>query len=136
MNTDNSKIICGHVPVKVKKGESPIKAKGKLLVIDGGFSKAYQPQTGTAGFTLIYNSYGMQLASHESFDSTKKAIAEERDILSTKKVLDTQSDRIRIKDTDIGVGIKKQIGELKMLLAAFNMGLIKENLFRYDRRGL
>ncbi len=136
MDTGKSKIICGHVPVKVNKGESPIKANGMLLVIDGGFSKAYQPQTGTAGYTLIYNSYGMQLASHESFDSTKTAIDEERDILSTKKVLNKLTDRIRIKDTDIGVDIKHQIKELKMLLVAFNMGFIKENLFRYDRRGI
>jgi len=136
MDVKNSKIICGHVPVKVNKGESPIKAKGMLLVIDGGFSKAYQPQTGIAGYTLIYNSFGMQLASHESFDSTKKAIDEEKDILSTKRILDRKTKRIRIKDTDIGTELKNQIAELKMLLTAFKMGLIKENLFRYDRRGI
>jgi len=136
MDTENSKIICGHVPVKVNKGESPIKAGGKLLVIDGGFSKAYQPQTGIAGYTLIYNSYGMQLASHEPFESIQKAIEEEKDILSTKRVLDRKTKRIRIKNTDIGTELKNQIKELKMLLVAYKMGLIKENLFRYDRRGI
>jgi fructose-1,6-bisphosphatase-3 len=136
MDVENSKIICGHVPVKVNKGESPIKADGMLLVIDGGFSKAYQPQTGIAGYTLIYNSYGMQLASHEPFESIRKAIEEEKDILSSKRILDRKTKRIRIKNTDIGTELKNQIKELKMLLAAYKMGLIKENLFRYDRRGI
>jgi len=136
MDIKKSRIICGHVPVKVNKGESPIKANGMLLVIDGGFSKAYQPETGIAGYTLTYNSYGMQLASHESFESTQKAIEEEKDILSYKLVLDKKTDRIRIKDTDVGIKLKNQIKELRMLLVAFKKGLIKESTFRYDRRGL
>lgn len=121
-----SHIINGHVPVKRKKGESPIKANGKLLVIDGGFSRAYQGQTGIAGYTLIYNSYGLLLVSHEPFESTQKAIEEERDILSTTVVLEQEVDRKRVGDSDIGVDIKHQIKDLEMLLEAYRKGIIKE----------
>lgn len=121
-----SHIVNGHVPVKSKKGESPIKAKGKLLVIDGGFSRAYQGQTGIAGYTLIYNSYGLMLVSHEPFESTQKAIEEEKDILSTTVVLEHEAERKRVGDTDIGEELKLQINDLEMLLAAYRKGLIKE----------
>jgi fructose-1,6-bisphosphatase-3 len=114
------------VPVKVKKGESPIKANGKLLVIDGGFSKAYQTQTGIAGYTLIYNSYGLLLASHFPFVSTQKAIEEEVDLHSKTQILETNYARIRVKDTDLGYEIEKQIEDLKRLVAAYRVGLIKE----------
>jgi fructose-1,6-bisphosphatase-3 len=114
------------VPVKSKKGESPIKANGKLLVIDGGFSRAYQGQTGIAGYTLIYNSYGLLLASHEPFESTQKAIEEEKDILSTTVVLEQEVERKRVGDTDIGGELKLQIKDLEMLLEAYRKGLIKE----------
>ncbi len=121
-----SHIINGHVPVKTKNGESPIKANGKLLVIDGGFSKAYQPETGIAGYTLIYNSLGLMLASHEPFESIQKAISEEKDILSTNIVLEKNFKRIRVSDTDIGKELHDQIDDLKMLLAAYRKGVIKE----------
>jgi fructose-1,6-bisphosphatase-3 len=121
-----SHIINGHVPVKVKKGESPIKANGKLLVIDGGFSKAYQEKTGIAGYTLIFNSYGLLLASHEPFESTQKAIEEEVDIHSKTEILQRNTKRIWVQDTDQGHEIQLQIAELKDLLQAYRDGLIKE----------
>ena len=121
-----SHIINGHVPVEIKKGESPIKANGKLLVIDGGFSRAYQAQTGIAGYTLIYNSYGLLLVSHEPFESTQKAIEEERDIHSTTVVLEQEVVRKRVGDTDIGEELKVQICDLEKLLEAYRKGLIKE----------
>jgi fructose-1,6-bisphosphatase-3 len=121
-----SHIINGHVPVKVRKGESPIKAKGKLLVIDGGFAKAYQNETGIAGYTLTYNSWGLKLTSHEPFESTSAAIEKETDILSTTVVLEVAIARKRVEDTDIGKDIKYQIEDLKMLLDAYRQGLIKE----------
>jgi len=126
LDPEDSHIISGHVPVKVKNGESPIKANGKLMVIDGGFSKAYQPETGIAGYTLIYNSYGLQLVSHEPFESTKKAIEEEKDILTLRTVLEKASVRKTIADTDIGRELKRQILDLKKLLIAYRMGIIKE----------
>lgn len=121
-----SHIINGHVPVKIRKGESPIKANGKLFVIDGGLSKAYQPETGIAGYTLIYNSHGLILASHEPFESRNKAIKEEIDIHSTKIVLEKVSERKMVADTDIGKEVQEQITDLEMLLAAFRKGIIKE----------
>lgn len=121
-----SHIINGHVPVKSKKGESPIKANGKLLVIDGGLSRAYQKTTGLAGYTLIYNSYGLLLVSHESFESTQKSIEEERDILSNTIVLEREAKRKRVADTDDGEEIKVQIEELTLLLDAYRKGIIKE----------
>lgn len=122
-----SHIINGHIPVKTKEGESPIKANGRLLVIDGGFCRAYQPQTGIAGYTLIYNSYGLLLTSHEPFESIRKAIEEEQDILSSTIILEHALTRKRVADTDIGKELKKQIKDLEMLLVAYRKGLIKEN---------
>ncbi|EES91492.1 fructose-bisphosphatase class III [Clostridium botulinum] len=121
-----SHIINGHIPVKTKAGENPIKANGKLLVIDGGFCRAYQPETGIAGYTLIYNSYGLLLSSHEPFSSIRKAIEEEKDILSSTIILEQVVSRKRVADTDIGKALKKQIRELEMLLIAYRKGLIKE----------
>lgn len=121
-----SHIINGHIPVKTKNGESPIKANGKLLVIDGGFCRAYQPETGIAGYTLIYNSYGLLLTSHEPFESTKKAILENKDILSSTIILEHVTTRKRVADTDIGTDLKKRIRDLEMLLIAYRKGLIKE----------
>ncbi len=126
LNPDVSHIINGHVPVKLKKGESPIKANGKLLVIDGGFSKAYQDTTGIAGYTLIYNSYGLILVSHDPFESTQKAIEEEKDIHSTIMVLEQEVERKRVRDTDVGEELKSQIKNLEMLLDAYRKGFIKE----------
>lgn len=122
----HSHIINGHVPVKVAKGEQPVKAGGKLLVIDGGFSKAYQSETGIAGYTLIYHSRGLQLVQHEPFQSTQKAIEEGMDIISNRFVLEFNNDRKRVRDTDIGKELESQIDELKKLLCAYRMGLIKE----------
>lgn len=126
LDPDESHIINGHMPVQTKNGENPIKAGGKLLVIDGGFSKAYQPQTGIAGYTLIYNSYGLILVSHEPFESIQKAIEEEKDILSSTEIIESTIKRQRVADTDIGKELKQQIKDLKMLLYAFRKGLIKE----------
>lgn len=124
----NSHIINGHVPVKASRGESPIKANGKLLVIDGGFSKSYQPKTGLAGYTLIYNSYGIRLASHEPFESKMKAIKEEKDILSTLELLEEMDNRKHIYDTDKGKELKERVEYLKKLLSAYRLGLINENI--------
>lgn len=126
VDPDTGHIINGHVPVKVKKGESPVKAGGKLIVIDGGFAKAYQEKTGIAGYTLIYNSYGLLLAAHQPFESTQKAIEEEQDIHSETKILEENKERIRVCDTDNGRKTQKRIDDLKELLQAYRSGLIKE----------
>jgi fructose-1,6-bisphosphatase-3 len=126
LDPDTCHIINGHVPVKVSKGESPLKAGGKLLVIDGGFSKAYQKQTGIAGYTLIYNSYGLMLAAHEPFESTQKAIEEEADIHSQTQILEQTTSRKFVRDTDQGRVIQQRIDELTALLDAFRAGIIKE----------
>lgn len=126
LDPDASHIINGHVPVKTKDGESPIKANGKILVIDGGFSRAYQPTTGIAGYTLIYNSYGFLLTSHEPFESIEKAICEEKDILSSTIILEHVVTRKRVGDTDIGEELKERIKDLEKLLWAYRKGIIKE----------
>ncbi|MDY4010106.1 MAG: fructose-1,6-bisphosphatase [Fusobacterium gastrosuis] len=125
LNPSMSHIINGHIPVKVKEGESPIKANGKLLIIDGGFSRAYQKTTGIAGYTLIYNSYGIKLASHLSFSSKDEAILNEVDMVSSHIIVEEKSKRIRVKDTDIGKEIQNQINDLKKLLNAYVTGQIK-----------
>lgn len=119
-------IINGHVPVKAVKGEKPIKANGKLMVIDGGFSKAYQPETGIAGYTLVYHSRGFQLVQHEPFTSTQKAIEEGLDIKSTTQIVEMSSKRMMVKDTDKGRELSIQINDLKKLLVAYRTGTIKE----------
>jgi fructose-1,6-bisphosphatase-3 len=126
LDASKAHLINGHVPVKVKKGESPIKANGKLLVIDGGMSKAYQKETGISGYTLIYNSYGLVLVAHKEFDSAAKAIADEADILFHVSHLEKNSDRKTVEDTDNGKNLRQQITDLEMLLAAYRKGLIKE----------
>ena len=125
LNPKNSRIINGHVPVKVRKGESPVKGNGKLFVIDGGFSKAYRKTTGIAGYTMIYNSKGIKLVSHAPFESLEKAVKEEEDIISSTVVIDRSEKMIKVKDTDIGKDMKRQIDELKKLLIAYRTGLIK-----------
>lgn len=119
-------IINGHVPVRSIKGENPIKANGKLLVIDGGFSKAYHPETGIAGYTLVYHSRGFQLVQHEPFLSTDQAIKEGKDIRSTTIVVELNSHRQMVKDTDKGADLQQQIHDLEKLLYAFRNGFIKE----------
>jgi len=126
LSEKNSRIVNGHVPVKVRKGESPIKANGKLFVIDGGMSVPYQKVTGVAGYTLIYNSYGLVLVEHEHFDSKRQAVEEEKDIISKRIFIETKAIRKRVKDTDIGKDLMAQIYDLKMLLTAYRKGLIKE----------
>ena len=127
LNPRTSHIINGHIPVKVKEGESPIKANGKLLIIDGGFSRAYQSTTGIAGYTLTYNSYGMKLASHLKFISKEAAIKDGTDMISSHIIVETKSKRMKVKDTDIGRSIQAQINDLKKLLKAYRIGLIKSN---------
>ncbi len=121
-------IINGHVPVKASSGEQPIKANGKLLVIDGGFSKAYQRATGIAGYTLVYHSHGFQLVQHEPFLSTQKAIEEGLDIKSTTILVEFNSQRLLVKDTDMGKDLRVQIDDLHQLLTAYRNGTIKERL--------
>lgn len=123
-------IINGHVPVKTTKGERPIKANGKMMVIDGGYSKAYQPETGIAGYTLVYHSRGFQLVQHEPFTSIKKAVEEGQDIKSTTEIVEMSSHRMMVKDTDIGTELKLQIQDLKDLLKAYRSGLIQEKAFK------
>ena len=125
LDPNESRIINGHVPVKKKDGESPIKANGKLLVIDGGFSRAYQSKTGIAGYTLIYNSYGLQIVAHEPFESMEKAITMELDILSTRVVVEKKLNRKRVKDTDIGLELMDQIEDLKVLLKSYRQGALR-----------
>lgn len=124
-NLEHAHIINGHIPVKTKQGETPIKAGGKLLVIDGGFSKAYQKETGIAGYTLIYNSFGLKLVQHEPFESTQKAIEIGQDIISETKLVEYVEKRTLVRDTDIGKELQSQIDDLKELLAAYRSGLIR-----------
>ncbi len=119
-------IINGHVPVKAIKGEEPMRADGKLIVIDGGFSRAYQSATGIAGYTLIYNSHGIQLVQHEPFDSAREAVEKGSDIQSATVIKEFTSHRMLVKDTDNGRVIAEQVADLKKLLSAFRLGLIKE----------
>ena len=126
LSPEESHIINGHVPVKVKKGESPVKGGGKLLIIDGGLSKAYHNQTGIAGYTLISNSHGMNLAAHEPFESTASAIREEKDIHSRTIEIKRYMNRKLVRDTDFGYDFKRQSEDLKRLLLAYRMGKIKQ----------
>ena len=119
-------IINGHVPVKTIKGESPIKANGKMMVIDGGFSKAYQPETGIAGYTLVFHSGGLQLVQHEPFTAITKAVGEGQDIKSTTQLVEMSSKRMMVKDTDLGRVLEQQVDDLQKLLYAFHNGYIKE----------
>jgi fructose-1,6-bisphosphatase-3 len=125
LDPEVSHIVNGHVPVKVSKGESPVKAGGKLFVIDGGMSKPYQKVTGIAGYTLIYDSYNLILAAHAPFESRRKAIMHEEDIVSTKDMIEQAGRRIRVGDTDIGSKLKIQIQNLQRLLEAYREGMVK-----------
>lgn len=119
-------IINGHIPVEAKNGESPVKCNGKLLIIDGGFSKAYQPKTGIAGYTLIYNSYGLLLAAHEPFESVEKAIQDGSDIVSHTILVQHVVRRKTVADTDIGKELKASVSDLEALLAAYREGTLVE----------
>lgn len=126
LSTETSHIVNGHVPVELKKGETPIKCKGKLLIIDGGFSKAYHDKTGIAGYTLVANSHGMCLVSHDLFESKEAAIRNESDIFSDSIVVETAPHRIRVADTDIGIELRSSIEQLENLLKAYHEGVIVE----------
>ncbi|MEI7429865.1 MAG: fructose-1,6-bisphosphatase [Betaproteobacteria bacterium] len=126
LNPDLGCIINGHVPVKVAKGERPIKANGKLIVIDGGFSKAYQKETGIAGYTLISDSRGLLLAAHQPFECTQKAVSEELDIDTVTEIIYKYPFRMRVRDTDRGREIQEKIDELGELLHGYREGFIKE----------
>ena len=123
----NRHIINGHVPVRTTKGETPIKANGKLMVIDGGFSKAYHNETGIAGYTLVYHSRGFQLVQHEPFTCMEDAILRGTDIKSTTQIVEMSNRRMLVADTDIGVELRKQITDLEELLFAYRHGFIKEH---------
>ena len=119
---EEAHIVNGHVPVEQKKGESPIKCNGKLLLIDGGFSKAYQGKTGIAGYTLVYNSYGLMLAAHEPFVSVDIAVEQELDIHSDKILVQKVNKRKLVADTDVGKEIKENILGLERLIEAYRTG--------------
>jgi fructose-1,6-bisphosphatase-3 len=126
LSAASSHIINGHVPVELKKGETPIKCGGKLLIIDGGFSKAYQGKTGIAGYTLVANSHGMYLVAHEPFESAESAIRNESDIFSDSIIVETASKRLSVADTDIGVELRESIRQLEDLLEAYQNGVLIE----------
>ena len=116
------------MPVKVKDGEKPVKANGKMIVIDGGFAKAYQSTTGIAGYTLTYNSHGLVLAMNEPFESKNKAIEDGLDIISQTILKENIINRKRVADTDIGQKLKEEIEDLKKLLIAYKEGVLKEKI--------
>lgn len=126
LSTEDAHIVNGHVPVEQKNGESPIKCGGKLLIIDGGFSKAYQGKTGIAGYTLVSNSHGMRLVAHEAFESAEIAIEKETDIISDYTAVEKYTIRKRVADTDIGAEIKQSIMQLEDLLEAYREGILVE----------
>ena len=122
----NRHIINGHVPVHASKGENPIKANGKLMVIDGGFSKAFHKETGIAGYTLVYHSRGFELVKHEPFTSAKDVVRTGADIKGTTQIVEMSAHRMKVADTDKGQELAKQISDLEELLYAFRHGFIKE----------
>ncbi len=126
LDPDHAHIINGHMPVQLKKGETPVRCNGKVLIIDGGFSKAYQSQTGIAGYTLVYNSHGLRLVSHKPFESTEKAIINETDIHSDSVILESVERRELVADTDDGKEMQMRIFELEQLLGAYRTGVIAE----------
>lgn len=128
LDPENSRIVNGHIPVRTIKGETPARAEGKRFVIDGGFSKPYQEKTGIAGYTLIYNSFSIQLVEHEEFESREQAIRSGSDIHNRIQLTDFSSKRMLIRDTDMGKQLLEQISDLELLLDAYRTGRIKEHL--------
>ena len=128
LDPTTGRIINGHVPVRTIKGETPIRANGRRFVIDGGFSKPYQEKTGIAGYTLIYNSHGIQLVEHESFESREQAILSGSDIHNRTLLQDFSGQRMHIKDTDKGKELLEQINSLEQLLQAYRSGTLRERL--------
>ena len=121
-----SHIVNGHVPVREKNGESPIKGGGRLVVIDGGFCRAYHEKTGIAGYTLVYSSRTMSLRTHQPFESAEKAVKENLDIISQKNILETENHRILVEDTDEGEVLRERVHDLKQLVTAYQLGWITE----------
>jgi fructose-1,6-bisphosphatase-3 len=126
LSPDTGRIINGHIPVRTIKGETPIRAEGRRFVIDGGFSKPYQEKTGIAGYTLIYNSHGIQLVEHESFENREQAVLSGSDIHSRAMLEDFSQRRMRVRDTDRGQELQQQVDALQQLLAAYASGRIEE----------
>ena len=122
LHSERSHIINGHTPVRTSKGEHPVRAEGKLLVIDGGFCKSYHKTTGIAGYTLIFNSHGIRIKSHQPFQSVYAALTENKDIESKSELVETEKERLMVRDTDSGKKIKEDIDGLKMLLQAYRNG--------------
>ena len=127
LDPEQGRIINGHIPVRTIKGETPMRAEGKRFVIDGGFSKPYQEKTGIAGYTLIYNSHGIQLIEHEEFESRQQAIISGSDINARTLLQDFSGHRMLIRDTDLGKELLQQVDDLKRLLEAYNSGKVKES---------
>ena len=120
--SERAHIINGHTPVRTSKGEHPVRANGKLMVIDGGFCKSYHKTTGIAGYTLIFNSHGIRIKSHQPFLSVYAALTENKDIESKSELVETEKERLMVRDTDSGKKIKEDIEALKMLLRAYREG--------------
>lgn len=128
LDKETSHIINGHMPVKTKDGESPIKGEGKLIIIDGGICKAYRKTTGIAGYTLIFNSRKMRLISHKAMDNISEIIEENKDVVPNSNVFEIQPERIKVGHTDIGTEIKEKLKGLEILLSAYNSGTIVQNV--------
>lgn len=124
LTNKNAHIINGHTPIKVIQGESPIKANGRLIVIDGGFCRAYQKTTGIAGYTLIYNSHGLRIMSHQAFSSIDEALSENKDIHSQSEIFETAGHRMMVSDCDNGKRLKEKIKDLEQLLQAYRQGIL------------
>ena len=116
----------GHTPVRAKAGEGPVRADGKLLMIDGGFCHAYQKTTGIAGYTLIYSSHGMRIKEHQPFESIEKALDENADITSVTNIFEPGEHTVMVSDTDTGDALREQINDLRQLLSAYRNGAIAE----------
>jgi len=127
LHPETGRIVNGHVPVRTIKGETPMRANGKRFVIDGGFSKPYQEKTGIAGYTLIYNSHGIQLVEHESFESREQAVLSGSDIHSRTLLQDFSGHRIRVRDTDRGKELQRAVSDLERLLAAYRSGAMAQH---------
>jgi fructose-1,6-bisphosphatase-3 len=126
LNPDTGHVINGHVPVIVKKKERPLKAGGRLIVIDGGFARAYQKKTGIAGYTLVFNSWGLLLATHQQNDTNSSADMKIHDIDCTTEIIENKSRRIRIKNSDAGQKIQHRIDELMALHTAYQDGILAQ----------
>ncbi len=126
MDPRTSRIVCGHVPVKAKDGEDPVKGGGRVLTIDGGFSRAYQPTTGIAGYTLIANAEGLVLAAHEPLESKRAAVERDADIRSTYRVIERAAEPVRVADTESGAQLKERIADLEWLIGAYRSGTMAE----------